>query len=485
VVERIFKYYLGVIECQFELLEIDQPTIRSVNGQHRILLQPKFRFFDFHEITEVDFNESLEQIRLGKYLKHNNLSVIDFVPKNQNDIIAKEFDLAYLTFETETTPKLNKLDNESTSPEASLWEETFIASTSIDNYKFSLPLSPFLVNNKDYRHGRLHARCCIRTFEEIEIPDTPQIPISNVSQPTNDPTFKKCDYLDKDTLIQCDNLVAPDVQFCPLHDNVINNPVNDGCFTDGCFGGVGGTRKLWNNYLTPIGLDYTNSRGCFNGQNTNPLGCFSTGVPVQSRLGCGLGSLLGLIALLWLLACLLFGQCGGCKEKTSKTISNPDTVYVEVFRELKDTLKIVKNFVDSNTTHNYEMVSLPYVQFFTDSDKLLPSSTKELQTLAEYLIKNDSLQATILGHTDNLGDSKSKLELSQRRAESVKKFLVSIGVKESNLSAVGKGDTQPKAPNTTKEGRLMNRRVEVKLQQNQISTTKRVELSDSLLMDNE
>jgi outer membrane protein OmpA-like peptidoglycan-associated protein len=202
-------------------------------------------------------------------------------------------------------------------------------------------------------------------------------------------------------------------------------------------------------------------------------------VPIQSRLGCGLSSLLGLIAFLWLLFCLLFGNCGGCNDTTSKIEKNTDTVYVEVFRELKDTLKIVKNFVDSTTTNNYEMVSLPNVQFFTDSDKLLPSSAKELQALAEYLIKNDSLQATILGHTDNTGDSKANLDLSQRRAESVKKFLVNIGVKDSNLKAIGKGDTEPKAPNTTKEGRLMNRRVEVKLQQNQISKTKRIELPDS------
>jgi outer membrane protein OmpA-like peptidoglycan-associated protein len=102
-----------------------------------------------------------------------------------------------------------------------------------------------------------------------------------------------------------------------------------------------------------------------------------------------------------------------------------------------------------------------------------------LQVLAEYLIKNDSLQATILGHTDNTGDSKSNMELSQRRAEAVKKFLENIGVKESNLVAKGKGDTEPKADNTTKEGRLMNRRVEVKLQQTQTSTNNRTERIDT------
>jgi OOP family OmpA-OmpF porin len=71
------------------------------------------------------------------------------------------------------------------------------------------------------------------------------------------------------------------------------------------------------------------------------------------------------------------------------------------------------------------------------------------------------------------------MDLSQRRAEAVKKFLENIGVKESNLAAKGKGDTEPKAYNTTEEGRLMNRRVEVKLQQTKTSTNKRKERIDT------
>jgi outer membrane protein OmpA-like peptidoglycan-associated protein len=116
------------------------------------------------------------------------------------------------------------------------------------------------------------------------------------------------------------------------------------------------------------------------------------------------------------------------------------------------------------------------VQFYTNSDVLLPSSAKELQQLAEYLVKNDSLNATVFGHTDNIGDQQANLKLSQRRAESVRNFLSSLGISSERLTAKGMGDKQPKADNSKDEGRLMNRRVEVVLTNKQIITTKRTQL---------
>ena len=108
-------------------------------------------------------------------------------------------------------------------------------------------------------------------------------------------------------------------------------------------------------------------------------------------------------------------------------------------------------------------MTLKNVQFYTNSDVLIPSSAKDLQQLAEYLTKNDSLNATIFGHTDNTGDPKYNLYLSQKRAESVIKFLISLGIKTDRLKARGMGDKVPIGDNNIKEGRLMNRRVEVKL----------------------
>ena len=167
----------------------------------------------------------------------------------------------------------------------------------------------------------------------------------------------------------------------------------------------------------------------------------------------------------------------GCHRQAESVRVIHDTVKVEVIKDRVDTLTIVKSdtlsIVDSTTRVNYETVSLPNVQFYTNSDTLLPSSAIDLQKLAEYLIKNDSLSATIYGHTDNVGNPASNLQLSQRRAESVKRFLTSLGVQESRLTAVGMGDKEPKGDNNTTEGRLMNRRVEVKLIKTEFVTTKR------------
>ena len=57
------------------------------------------------------------------------------------------------------------------------------------------------------------------------------------------------------------------------------------------------------------------------------------------------------------------------------------------------------------------------------------------------------------------------MELSQRRAESVRKYLISRGVNAENLTARGYGQTQPVASNDTKEGRDANKRVELRFKQ--------------------
>ena len=134
------------------------------------------------------------------------------------------------------------------------------------------------------------------------------------------------------------------------------------------------------------------------------------------------------------------------------------------------------NYIDSTVRNKYDMISLPNVQFFTDSDILLPSSAKELQQLAEYLIRNEKLKAVVIGHSDSVGSNQQKLEISQKRAESVQKFLESLGVEHNRIKSKGMGDKMPKAPNNTKEGRLMNRRVDVQLLKSEILETKRIEV---------
>jgi|GEM_PF-685142 len=196
------------------------------------------------------------------------------------------------------------------------------------------------------------------------------------------------------------------------------------------------------------------------------FGLPSTGVPGCGSSGCGCMSLLFLLAIPF----LLFKTCNRQNENTSnqpelKVIH--DTIVKEVIKEKVDTLFITKtdtvSYVDSTTVTTVEMVKLPNVQFYTDADVLLPSSAKELQKLAQYLTDNPNLKATIIGHTDNTGDPQANLSLSKRRAESVLNFLTQLGVKKNRLTSIGMGDRNPIGDNEKEEGRLMNRRVEVRL----------------------
>lgn len=100
------------------------------------------------------------------------------------------------------------------------------------------------------------------------------------------------------------------------------------------------------------------------------------------------------------------------------------------------------------------------VQFQTGSDVIREESHPMLTEVAEVLRVNPSMRIRVEGHTDSAGDDQLNLELSQRRADSVRRFLVEHGASEGQVTAVGHGESRPIASNDTPAGRARNRRVE-------------------------
>ena len=100
-----------------------------------------------------------------------------------------------------------------------------------------------------------------------------------------------------------------------------------------------------------------------------------------------------------------------------------------------------------------------------DSGKDIPKEESEpvLNELANFVKNNDSLKIEILGHTDSDGDHVYNEDLSRRRAQSVKKWLLDNGIDVSNVRADGRGESSPIASNNTDEGKALNRRVEVRV----------------------
>ncbi len=108
-----------------------------------------------------------------------------------------------------------------------------------------------------------------------------------------------------------------------------------------------------------------------------------------------------------------------------------------------------------------EVVVLEQVHFALDSDEILPSSFALIEQVARTLNGHAEIaHVEIQGHTDDQGAPEHNLDLSARRAASVRRWLVEHGVTESRLSARGYGMTRPIAPGTSEEARARNRRVE-------------------------
>ena len=100
------------------------------------------------------------------------------------------------------------------------------------------------------------------------------------------------------------------------------------------------------------------------------------------------------------------------------------------------------------------------ILFDTNKWDIKPEGKAELDKGVEFLLKNPQIKVEIQGHTDSTGTAKWNATLSQRRAESVMKYLVSKGVPAAQLTAKGFGPTNPVASNDTPEGRAKNRRVD-------------------------
>ncbi len=102
--------------------------------------------------------------------------------------------------------------------------------------------------------------------------------------------------------------------------------------------------------------------------------------------------------------------------------------------------------------------------FAINDASISDSGRAELDNLVADLQRMDAIDSImIIGHTDSTGKADYNMGLSQRRADSVKAYLVNKGVPAGKITTKGMGLTQPVASNATREGRAQNRRVEINI----------------------
>ena len=103
------------------------------------------------------------------------------------------------------------------------------------------------------------------------------------------------------------------------------------------------------------------------------------------------------------------------------------------------------------------------ILFDTGKASLKPESTSVFVDIIRILAEYPTAKFTVEGHTDSVGSEKLNQSLSEKRANSVRDFLIAEGIAADRLSAIGYGESKPIASNNTRSGRAQNRRTEINL----------------------
>ncbi|MBT8090061.1 MAG: OmpA family protein, partial [Gammaproteobacteria bacterium] len=149
-----------------------------------------------------------------------------------------------------------------------------------------------------------------------------------------------------------------------------------------------------------------------------------------------------------------------------KPMPNPDTDGDGVLNE-RDQCPNTRPgaVVDGRGCEVQAEIKLPDVRFETNSDRLRPGAEPTLNDAADTLIRNPSLLTEVAGYTDSRGDANYNRGLSERRAKTVRDYLINQGVDANQLTWRGYGESNPIADNETAEGREQNRRVVLRILQ--------------------
>ncbi|MBR9805181.1 TolC family protein, partial [bacterium] len=131
-------------------------------------------------------------------------------------------------------------------------------------------------------------------------------------------------------------------------------------------------------------------------------------------------------------------------------VSSEATVNINVFSETDDE-------VDVAATH--------YVNFEFGKTELTRQSKVKVQKIVTKLLESPALTINLSTHTDNVGSEAFNQQLSERRAKAVRALLSVCGVEGHRVTAVGRGESQPVAENTTEVGRSINRRGEFRFEE--------------------
>ena len=153
----------------------------------------------------------------------------------------------------------------------------------------------------------------------------------------------------------------------------------------------------------------------------------------------------------------------GHLEKTAGELEREKAARAEADKKLAQAMADLQKIASVKQEQRGMVITLSgAVLFASNESTLLPAAMVKLNEVADALIKgNPDSNITVEGHTDSQGQRQYNMDLGQKRADAVRAQLVSRGVAQDRIKAVGVGPDRPVADNKSAEGRANNRRVEI------------------------
>ncbi len=148
-------------------------------------------------------------------------------------------------------------------------------------------------------------------------------------------------------------------------------------------------------------------------------------------------------------------------QRIPRSSSNEEEL--QALKPLNDSKPLQLKAIIIDSVESGSKFELNHLLFQTDSYMLFEESKAILDLFAIYLNRNPKYFIKIEGHTDDVGDNRSNLILSEKRAQEVKKYLIGKNIDADRLQAKGYGEQRPKVPNSSSENRRINRRTECQI----------------------
>jgi outer membrane protein OmpA-like peptidoglycan-associated protein len=145
-------------------------------------------------------------------------------------------------------------------------------------------------------------------------------------------------------------------------------------------------------------------------------------------------------------------------QQAQEAAAQAEREQAELRERLREQLNVI---LETRETARGLVVNLSDVLFDTGSANLKPGAREKLARIAGIVLSHPDLQVQVEGHTDSVGSEDFNQRLSERRADSVRTYLLRQGITPGTVGTAGYGESQPVVSNTTPAGRQQNRRVEL------------------------